>query len=287
MNQRSGQSIQFSTLDDFKLSGQYFPAKSPKAGVLIAPATGVRQHFYFSIARALAEQGYACLTFDYRDIGTSRTAKQLRDSPALKQDWGQYDMPAALDCLASLVPGLPISLLGHSAGAMLVGLMPNYAKLTRIIQVSAGSGYLKGVTGTTRPFAQLMFYLVVPVTCSILGYAPAKLMGWGEDLPKGVALQWVEWCSSPGYVSNGFDKTIKQHFYNDIQCPIVNVRCSDDPIASQANVEDILRLFPNADITRVVVSPADYGLNRLGHINIFRRQSQTAWPTIMRAIQGE
>jgi predicted alpha/beta hydrolase len=40
--------------------------------------------------------------------------------------------------------------------------------------------------------------LLLPITSKIWGYVPAKL-GLGEDLPKGVTLEWAKWCKTPNY----------------------------------------------------------------------------------------
>jgi len=46
-------------------------AASRHEPVLLCPATGVRQHFYFRFAAWLAEQGHDVLVFDYRGVGLS------------------------------------------------------------------------------------------------------------------------------------------------------------------------------------------------------------------------
>jgi len=57
--------------DGQRLQGHFFAARGdlPAAPVLISPATGVRQHFYWRFADWLAAQGHAALVFDYRGIG--------------------------------------------------------------------------------------------------------------------------------------------------------------------------------------------------------------------------
>ena len=114
------ENIVFSTRDKVALSGTLFLPESPKALVLVCAATGIRQQFYWSFAEWLATQGYGVLTFDYRGIGASLGASSVRESKAKKQDWGTHDMPAALDYLVHGFPGMPIHLVGHSAGGQLV-----------------------------------------------------------------------------------------------------------------------------------------------------------------------
>jgi predicted alpha/beta hydrolase len=190
-------------------------------------------------------------------------------------------MPAALDQLADRAPDTPLALLGHSAGGQLVGLMPEVDRLSRIAQVSSSTGYVGHIAGATRPLAWFMLEIYIPATCALLGYTPTQITGWGEDLPEGVARQWAEWCTEPGYVSNAFGRSIARHYYDEIRCPLLNLRCSDDPIATEANVDDLLRLFPGAEIERIVIRPEDYGLDEIGHIDLFRRRCRATWEPLL------
>ena len=62
------------------LSGTFFPANnaSNDKPVLICPATGIIQKFYFPFARWLASQGYSVLVFDYRGIGKSLEQEHVK-----------------------------------------------------------------------------------------------------------------------------------------------------------------------------------------------------------------
>src|SRR5690554_7603838 len=65
----------------------------------------------------LSEQGFAVLAFSNRGIGDSRNDTPLAELSADLVDWGTLDLPAALDQLIALAPNLPVTLVGHSAGA--------------------------------------------------------------------------------------------------------------------------------------------------------------------------
>ncbi|MFX8496838.1 alpha/beta hydrolase, partial [Acinetobacter baumannii] len=83
-----------------------------------------------------------------------------------------------------------------------------------------------------RFVAAFLLTFFFPAMTRIFGYLPAKKLGWGEDLPTHVARQWAEWCSNPGYVSNGFGKDIKKHHYEEIKAPMLVLNVKDDPIAT-------------------------------------------------------
>ncbi|WP_411888294.1 alpha/beta fold hydrolase [Hydrocarboniphaga effusa] len=272
--------------DGQKLVGWHYGHPRPQAAVLICGATGVRQRFYANFATWLASQGYAVLTFDYRGIGDSLHNAHPRQSRARKQHWGEYDMPAALDALAQRHPGVPLLLIGHSVGGQLVGLMPNHDRLDGVVQVASSSGYVGGIRMPTRWAARLLLALYVPATVRLLRYTPAKRIGWGEDLPAGVARQWARWCLRPGYVLNGFEHEVQHHYYDEFRAPIVSIAASDDPIATRRNVDDLLRLFTQAPQQRLCLEPNEFGLQRIGHVDWFRPALSRLWPEMLTGLQG-
>jgi len=265
------------------LAGTFFPSHTGlnNKPVLICPATGIIQKFYFPFARWLAEQGFSVLVFDYRGIGKSLQESHVKYSAVKKQDWGIYDMPAALDYLLELTGQQNAYLIGHSAGGQLFGLMHNHAKVRSVLAVAASSGHVKNIRKDKRNGAKFMLGWVIPVTSALLGYVPAKRFGWGENLPKGVALQWAKWCSSPGYVENEFGQGVQQHWFESFGSPITFVHASDDEIATLPNVEDIMRLFTKASKKRFEVKPDAFSLNKVGHIDIFRERCNAIWPDIV------
>ena len=162
----------------------------------------------------------------------------------------------------------------------LVGLMPNYRHLRSIVTVSSSSGYFKNMGLKQRLFAVVFLQAYIPLLVKIVGYVPARWLGWGEDLPKNVALQWAAWCTKPGYVENAFGKDVTRHYYDEIDVPMLWLTASDDPIATPANVDDILRLLKSAPVTRRQLDPADFALQQIGHADFFRRRNAKLWPIV-------
>ena len=274
------ENVSFSTRDDVVLSGTLFLPENPKALVLVCAATGIRQQFYWSFAEWLATQGFGVMAFDYRGIGASLDASSVRASKARKQDWGTHDMPAALDYLVDRFPDMPVHLVGHSAGGQLVGLMPNHWHLSSVVTISSSSGYIGNMGLKQRLFATTFLKFYFPLLAIVLGYVPARWLGWGEDLPKNIALQWADWCTKPGYVENAFGQDVTQHFYNEIDAPMLWLTATDDPIATPANVDDMLRMLKSAPVTRRRLDPADFALQQIGHADFFRRRNAKLWPIV-------
>lgn len=150
------------------------------------------------------------MVFDYRGVGSSLHDTSLKSCPAKKQDWGEQDMPAALNWLLKQTGQERGILVGHSAGAQLVGLMPNHHCISNIVAISASSGYVNNIRFPMKLAALFFVWIYIPLSIWFFGYLPAKKIGWGENLPQGVARQWARWCRSPGYVENDFGKSIKK-----------------------------------------------------------------------------
>jgi predicted alpha/beta hydrolase len=272
--------IEFPATDGVLLSGRFFPAAAPSrsAPVVICTATGIPQRFYVAFARWLAQQGIDVLTFDYRGIGASLREPHVRQSAARKQDWGQLDMPAALDWLRQRSGTESVDLIGHSAGWQLVGLMPNHRAIRRVLMVSGSSGHVWGLRFPYRIAAYGYLRIYLPATAFALGYSPSRVIGMGEDLPAGVARQWSRWCLRPGYVANEFGRGVTRHYYDEFQSPILSLYASDDSIATERNVSDLLRLFPSAPKQTVCLEPSRFNVPRFGHVDFFRASRAAAWP---------
>lgn len=271
--------------DGYSLSGHFFKTEqaNSKLPILLCPATGIVQQFYFKFCTWLSEQGHDVLIFDYRGIGQSLQGN-VKHSNARIQDWGQLDIPAALDWLTLHSNSPQAVLLGHSAGGQLTGIMPNYQKVAKVVAIAGSTGHVKGLKGKTKWLAPILFKGYMPLNIKLYGHANNKKIGWGEDLPKGVALQWAHWCSKPGYVANSLGKSITQHYHDEICCPITVIHASDDDIATPANVADLLRLYPNAPTKTIYLQPHEQGVNDIGHMNLFRQSHHKLWPLLLQEI---
>ncbi|WP_241026005.1 alpha/beta fold hydrolase [Burkholderia sp. Tr-20390] len=277
--------ITFSARDGFQLKGTYFPAaEGDRSPVLICPATGIRQSFYFPFADWLRKDGHSTFVFDYRGIGASLGTDHVRRSQARKQDWGQFDMPAALDWLLGETSARSAHLIGHSAGAQLVGLMPNHASIRSLCAISASSGYVGNIRWPKRFAALLLAHMYVPISIRLLGYVPARVLGWGDDLPPCVGLQWARWCRRPGYVANEFGAGVARHYYDEFIAPVTVVAATDDPLATPANIADWLRLLPRAKSDVHFIHPENPDGRAIGHVGMFRREHSSLWPELTRGL---
>lgn len=272
--------------DGYSLSARYYANSSDKSSqspILICPATGISKNFYHHFAIWLSEQGFDVMSFDFRGIADSLHG-DLKDSDASIQDWGQLDIPAAIDSVLAKTQQHKVTLLGHSAGGQLLGIASNYHKVERLIAVSGSTGHTGGLKGRTKLLAPLMFKLIFPISSRIKGYGATQFIGMGENLPKAVARQWAEFCSRPGYVTNAIGKTIFEDYHQQIRCPITVYWSSDDEIATQANVKQLLSLYPHAETQMHELVPQQHGFKSIGHMAMFKRSHQVLWPVLIQEL---
>ncbi|MCU4389482.1 alpha/beta fold hydrolase [Acinetobacter courvalinii] len=277
----SVESFWISCKDGYQLAAQFYPVLNSDKPypILICPATGITKNFYHAFAQWLNQQGYPVLSFDFRGIGESLHGA-LKDSTASINDWGMYDIPAAIEALLNRTQAEKVIIVGHSAGGQLLGIASNYHKVAKVLAIAGSTGHVKGLKGKTKVLAPVMFNIIFPVSSLVKGYGATQFIGMGENLPKNVAKQWAEFCSKPGYVMNAIGKTIFEDYHQQIQCPITSFWATDDEIATHSNVKDLLRLYPNAQTKLIELNPQQLGYKRIGHMLMFKKSHQKIWPIL-------
>lgn len=245
------------------------PGQRPRPPVVLAPATGVKRRFYGRFARFLAGRGFDVVTFDYRGIGGSRQAAR---APRMRE-WGELDLAGVVRD-ASLTLGRRdgrVALVGHSVGGQLVGLMPDNERVEALVTVGAQSGDYRLWPLPSRLAMALLWHAVVPGVTHAVGYLPGAL-GVGEDLPRGVALEWARWCRTPGYLAAEGGATRAASFAR-VRAPILAFGFDDDPYAPRAAVDALLSLYRSATVERRQVPRPPRG--KIGHFGFFRRRFET------------
>ena len=276
----TGKTIAFSALDGVALEGSLFaPDGAPRAALLVSSGTGIPRRFYARFAEAAARLGFATLTYDYRGVGGS-APDSLRGYNARYRDVGQQDIAGAIDWLGDRYPDLPLLYVGHSAGGQQFGLAPNLSRIAAAVFVAVSTGYWRGMPPTQRYLTLGLFRAYIPLTSRLYGYAPAKKIKWGENLPTGMAREWGAWCMEPEYMAAYFDEggrlptpdgaPFGPVHYDEAKCPVLAYAFTDDPIATRANVPPMLGMYPNAEVETRWVAPGDLGVSQVGHLGFFR-----------------
>jgi predicted alpha/beta hydrolase len=235
-----------------------------KRAVLVMPATGVPQSYYAKYAAYLAERGFTVLTFDYRGIGRSRNGS-LRHSTARMRDWALLDAAAAARHLGTG----EIAVVGHSFGGQALGLLPEPGRIAAALLVGAQSGYWRHWPPLGRLWMWPATHIGLPAVATLLGYFPGSRLGFGEDLPPGVALEWASWCRHPQYLVGALGV---HDAYARVRAPIRAYAISDDAFAPLRPVEALAALYPNARWQTRRLAPRELGVPDIGHFGFFRER---------------
>lgn len=249
----------------------------PALLVTINGATGVPARFYQPFARWLAaERNAAVLTWDYRDFGASGAPYR---SSACMTDWVLHDPVTVRQALRARFPGLPLWLIGHSLGGIAAGFQADIGDLDRVITVAAGHGHISDHPPGMRIRASLLWYLLGPVSTAALGYLPARWLGLGLDLPKGVFWQWRRWLLDRG--GPPADPALGGLRRPGITGPLTLIALSDDTMLPPASVERMRAWHPGAEIDYRLIRPGDAGLAAIGHIQAFHSRNAVLWPRLI------
>ena len=261
--------------DGYALGATLFRPAAPGArAVLVQAATGVRQDYYARFAEFLAARGFTVLTFDYRGIGRSRP-ERLRGMRAAMRDWALLDAAAAWNCLEEIHPGSKMLVVGHSFGGQSLGLLPRPERVAGALVVGSQSGYWRHWPALGRAWMMPTTYVLLPAISRLLGYFPSSRLGFGEDLPAGVAIEWASWCRDPDYLVGALGADAA---YARFAAPLRAYAIADDAFAPLGAVRALMKLYPSARSEVRVVQPRDVGAASIGHFGFFReRFRDTLW----------
>jgi predicted alpha/beta hydrolase len=265
--------ITLTAADGYQLGAAVFG--SGARPVLIMPATGVPQSYYAKFAAYLAERGFTALTFDYRGIGRSRFV-DIRKLVARMRDWALLDAAAAFTFLSKSGssfriqgsdPGIRV--VGHSFGGQAIGLLPEPERVAAALVVGAQSGYWRNWPVLGSLWMWPTTHLGLDAVTRLFGYFPGSRLGFGEDLPPGVATEWASWCRHPRYLVGALGV---EEAYARVRSPLRAYAISDDPFAPLSAVEALAALYPNAPWETRKLAPRELGVKSIGHFGFFRER---------------
>ena len=276
---KSGLPLVLRTADGAELAATQYAAQGPaRATLVVAAATGVPMGFYRRFALWAVEQGVSVLCFDYRGIGRSRPPR-LRGFEADFSHWAR-DIDAALSyALAECTA--PVGVVGHSIGGVLAPAASNAPRAHRLVLVGAQSAYWRDWPQPQRWPMAALWHLAMPAVTAACGYFPGRALGLGEDLPRGIAMQWATrpWRDPLGA------GPLSERYARDLP-PLHLVAATDDVFATEAAVARVHAAL-GGRAQRHLIDPASLGVARLGHFGLFREAGQAWWPRLLALALGE
>jgi predicted alpha/beta hydrolase len=257
----------FPARDGYALAATTFvPDRPVRAAVVLNSATAVPRKIYRGFATYLAERDFAVLTYDYRGTGGSRPAS-LVGFAARMRDWAALDVAAALDHARTNWAGLPLLMIGHSFGGQALGLVPNNGHIDRALLIAAQAGYWR-LFRWPESYRVVAMMNVGRLITRAFGYTP----GWsgiGEDLPKGVFLEWADWVMSKRYFLD--DPTLPELAnFPRYRGALRAIGIDDDPWATPPAIDLLLSAFIGTRPQRRQVDPRALGADSIGHFGFFR-----------------
>ncbi len=244
-----------------------------KAVVIINPAVAVPARFYRHFARYLSQNGYVVIAYDYRGIGESLLPRGEKTD---LMTWATKDYATVVDFARSTYQDKDIYLVGHSFGGQLPRLCAHTRYVEGILAISAQSGYWR-LWPIPQRFALFgLWYLLMPLSSSLLGFFPTKLLKLGENLPAGAALQWARWCRNEDYFLQDVDRI---DYLDMNQLNIIFVGFSDDWMAPKTSIEALKPMYAGANQKSEYLSPEQFQLKKIGHFGFFTQSMRDVlWP---------
>jgi predicted alpha/beta hydrolase len=190
-------------------------------------------------------------------------------------EWGTLDALAIHRHVRRHHGRHPVAMLGHSFGGQLVGLIDEARETHGAIFVGAQLGYYGHWAGLERVKMGLIVRALIPAVSATVGYLPGRL-GIGEDLPRGVAVEWARWCSHPDYLISEHPQAAQR--FARFDRPALFYSFTDDDLAPLRSVSALLERLSSARIDHRRLRPRDLGARSIGHFGFFRRHfRETLW----------
>ncbi|ALR31111.1 alpha/beta hydrolase [Chryseobacterium sp. IHB B 17019] len=257
----------------------FLPEKSNNKLLLINSATGVKQQIYFSFAQYFSEQGFTVLTYDYRGIGLSKP-KKMKGFRASMRIWGSEDYKAVTDYIKINFNDYKKYCLGHSVGALILGMNEDSAMFEELIFVGTQNAFVGNLRLKTRIEAYLGFGIAQPLITTLLGYFPGNWFGLGESLPKNCAYDWRTLILNRKS-TNGLLEKIDDYSKRLTQKVFV-IRAQDDVWLTEKGVRSLLNnTYPNLKPTYRLIKTSESEKGEIGHVNFFRSYNKKLWNIIL------
>lgn len=269
--------------DGFTLHGHLWEpnpgTQKVEATVVVAAATGVKSAYYHRYARFLAESGLSCLTFDYRGIGDSKQPFAVARTTRWA-DWGVRDIDAALAWVLEHRPAGRLLTAGHSFGGFGIGLAAHSTHVHRHLTVGGQHAYWRDYRPGHRTRMWWRWHVLMPAITAVQGHFPGTRMGWLEDLPRGVALDWARGRKDFTTTARTPDqRQVMQEHLARFDAPTLAVAGTDDPFATPAAIWRALSYSPLTRPHLWQLRPEDLDAEEIGHFGLFHDRFRTTfWP---------
>ena len=247
--------------------------------ILINSATGVKQQVNFKLAQYLSNKGFTVITYDYIGIGLSKP-NDLKNCKSSMRTWGQEDYKCITSYLKLNFENFEKYLIGHSVGALIVGMNEDSIIFKKIIFIATQKAFVGHLNFKIKIFAYLGFGILQPFTTKIFGYFPAHQFGLGESVPAKVAKDWRILILNRNSTNAVLEKC-KINISNKLTQKVLVLRAEDDNWLTNIGVENLLKeTFPKLKPEYQTLKISESPKKEIGHINFFRHYNESLWQKI-------
>lgn len=258
----------------------FTPEISDHKILLINSATGVKQQLYFSFAQYLSARGYTVITYDYNGIGKSKP-ENLKGYQTSMRTWGTEDYKAVTDYIQLNYRDYTRFCLGHSVGALILGMNADSKLFNKFIFVATQDAYFRHLRFNIAPLGFFGFGIMMPVITKILGYFPAHWFGLGEPLPAGVGFDWRTLIIHPASTSQLLVKNTEDHSKSLTQETVL-IYAQDDDWVTMKGMESLMKnTYPNLKKSYRELKVSDSPKEQIGHVNFFRSYNINLWKVVL------
>ncbi|MCX8531554.1 alpha/beta hydrolase family protein [Chryseobacterium luquanense] len=258
------------------------PEKSNRKIILINSATGVKQQVYFSFAQFFSTKGFTVITYDYRGIGLSKPQK-MKNFKASMRIWGSEDFKTVTEFIVENFPDYQKFCLGHSVGALVIGMNEHSKIFEKFIFVATQNAYIGNLKWKTKLEAFFGFGFAQPFFTELFGYFPANWFGLGESLPKNCAYDWRTLILNRKSTENLLHKTTD--YSKDLNQKVLVLYAEDDVWLTEKGVKSLLdETYPNLKPNYRFLKTSESEKGEIGHINFFRSYNKKLWDIVLNTI---
>lgn len=153
--------------------------------------------------------------------------------------------------------------------------------------MGAQYAYWRDYAPAARRAMFLRWHVAMPLLARVLGYVPAKRLGWMEDTPKGVALDWARMGPRfEGTVRRGRETLegepeaeMLARRVGQVRAPILALGIEDDPFGTVPALDRLLDYYTGSERHHLRLAPAAIKQAEIGHFAFFHERFREAlWP---------
>jgi predicted alpha/beta hydrolase len=198
-------------------------------------------------------------------------------------------IPRAMEVAVKRRPQTAIVLMGHSLGGQLalLSLATLAARVDALVLVAAGTAHWRAWPVAHRARAAMAVHAIAAVSW-LLPWYPGRLVGFGGDQARRFMRDWSHNARHGRYRLEQSDRSV-EYIEAQLECvrlPVHILSIAGDPVAPPAACDELLRLIPNASVTRHMVSAVASHAPWRRHFSWAREPSDVV-PTIARVFRRD